>query len=390
MKENWADCKNILIIRADNMGDVLMSSPAIRAVKQTLGCKITVLTSSMGKAIVPFIPEIDQVIVCDLPWIKHSNEFNAGDYEKLIETLKAAKYDGAIIFTVYSQNQLPSAMLAYLAGIPRRLAYCRENPYHLLTDWAAEKEPYTFVRHQVRRDLDLVAQIQCLPGDEHLSLDTSRTCWPQLQTKLQEMNIPKDRWWIVMHAGVSEAKRRYPVKCWIEAGKLLLNAFPCRLLFTGSLTEAGTSEKICEEIGEESVSLSGKLSLQEFITLVKHTELVISVNTSTIHIAAASRVPIIVLYALTNPQHTPWKAVGEVLPFHVPEKLRSKNEVIKFVNDHLFVGNVPVPDPADICRAAGRILVEGKKEAIPEIILSTRAEVKKIGKFAWLPAEGHL
>mgnify|MGYP003350186482 CR=1 FL=1 len=62
----------------------------------------------------------------------------------------------AVIFTVYSQNPLPAALFATWAGIPLRLAYCRENPYALLTDWVPEPEPESFIRHEVQRQIDLV------------------------------------------------------------------------------------------------------------------------------------------------------------------------------------------------------------------------------------------
>ena len=390
MKQDWTACKNILIIRADNMGDLLMSSPAIRAVKKTLKCKISVLTSSLGKGIADLIPEIDEIISCDLPWIKTNAVFSSSDCSSLIERLKGHKFDGAIIFTVYSQNPLPSVMLAYLADIPRRLAYCRENPYRLLTDWVPEKEPYTFIRHQVRRDLDLVAHINCLVADEHLSLRTSGTCWPDLKKKLSGMGVSDDKPWIVMHAGVSEQKRQYPTKNWIETGKLLLRQLPCQLLLTGTLSEASLSNKISSGLGEESFSLAGKLNLEEFVTLIKHAALVISVNTATIHIAAATGTPIIVLYALTNPQHTPWKVKGEILPFRVPEKLKSKNEVVKYVDENLFDTDVTAPTPADITDAAKRILLQGQVALIPEIVFSRHTELQTIGKFSWLPANRYV
>ena len=390
MKQDWTTCKNILVIRADNMGDLLMSSPAIRAIKECLKCKISVLTSSMGQGIAEFIPEIDNVICFDFPWVKTNAAFASSDYLSLVERLKAHKFDGAIIFTVYSQNPLPSVMLTYLANIPRRLAYCRENPYKLLTDWVPEKEPYTFIRHQVRRDLDLVAHIGCLTDDEHLSIRTNKLSWPQLKHKLEHIGIDGNKPWIIMHAGVSEAKRQYPMKHWIEAGKLLLKEIPCQLLFTGSLAEASLSNKIVPAIGEDAFSLAGKLNLEEFITLIKHSALVISVNTATIHIAAATGVPIIVLYALTNPQHTPWKVKGEILPFKVPEKLKSKNEVVKYVDDNLFDTDVTAPSPLDIVEAVKRILENGQAELIPEIVFSRHAELQTIGKFSWLPANRYI
>jgi hypothetical protein len=68
-----------------------------------------------------------------------------------VRQISEKKFDAAVIFTVYSQNPLPTVMLAYLAGIPKRLAYCRENPYQLLTDWVPDQEPYTLIKHQVRQ-----------------------------------------------------------------------------------------------------------------------------------------------------------------------------------------------------------------------------------------------
>jgi ADP-heptose:LPS heptosyltransferase len=387
MKENsWVGCKSILIVRADNMGDLLMSSPAIKAVKETLNCKISVLTSSMGKGIAHFIPEIDEVIVADLPWIKNSADFMPEDYFALVEKLSKSNFDGVIIFTVYSQNPLPSAMLGYLAKIPRRLAYCRENPYQLLTDWVPEKEPYTFVRHQVRRDLDLVANINCLASNERLSLKVNKECWPVLKDKLQKMGINDDKIWIIMHAGVSEEKRQYPLDDWVETGKLLVEELPCKLLLTGSFSESDLSNEISEGIGSNAYSLAGHLSLEEFITLINYSALVISVNTGTIHIAAALDIPIIVLYALTNPQHAPWKVKGEVLPFNVPDNLKSKNEVIKYVNENLFDTDVSFPTPSDIFDATCRIIKQAKVDFIPEIIHSGPVELQEIRKLSRIPA----
>src|SRR5438105_4290578 len=115
MTKSWQHCKNILIIRADNMGDLVMSAPAIRALKESFSAKITVLTSSMAAGIVPFIPEINDVMVFDLPWIKAKETIASEEIFTLVQLLKQRKFDAAVIFTVFSQNPLPAAMIAYMA-----------------------------------------------------------------------------------------------------------------------------------------------------------------------------------------------------------------------------------------------------------------------------------
>ena len=212
---DWTECKNILCVRADNMGDLLMSSPAIRALKESFNCRITLLTSAKGNAIVPFIAEIDETIVADLPWVKTDKALNETDFTALIELLNKYRFDGAVIFTVYSQNPLPAAMLAFMAGIPRRLAYCRENPYYLLSDWVVEKEPFSFIHHQVKRDLMLVKTIDATTKDELIHVDIPPSASVTIKRELEEAGVDLNKDWLILHPGVSETKRAYPENKWI-------------------------------------------------------------------------------------------------------------------------------------------------------------------------------
>ena len=70
--------------------------------------------------------------------------------------LSARRFDAAVIFTVYSQSPLPAALLLLQAGVPLRLAHCRENPYGLLTQWGREREPaersWTTIRNRERQE----------------------------------------------------------------------------------------------------------------------------------------------------------------------------------------------------------------------------------------------
>jgi len=353
---DWTNCKNILVIRADNMGDLLMSSPAIRALKGTFGCRITLLTSTMGNLIAPFISQIDETIVADLPWIKTNEPVDQNVIFSLLEKLRNYQFDAAVIFTVYSQNPLPAAMLAYMAGIPRRLAYCRENPYHLLTNWMVEKEPYSFIQHQVKRDLELVASVKAKTNDKHIKINFSETAKKNVLKKLSDEGVNLEKDWIIIHPGVSEAKREYPQEKWIETGKLIRDELHFQILITGSKSEEEAATNIQEGIGDSSFSMAGIFTIEEFIALISMAPLVISVNTGTVHIAAATQTPVIVLYALTNPQHTPWEVASKVLSYSVKENLGSKNEIVQYVTEQIMEKNLELPDPFQILQEAEKLL----------------------------------
>ena len=382
----WQSCKNLLIIRLDNMGDLLMSVPAMNALKQTFRSRITVLTSSSAKGIADHIPAIDEVIVYDVPWMKSVLERTPSNAFNVIDLVRAKKFDAAVILTVFSQNPLPAAMLAYMAQIPLRLAYCRENPYHLLTDWVPEKEPYETIRHQVRRDLDLVKHIGATIEDEAISIALPEGKWGSAQTKLMQSGAKVNQPWIICHPGVSEIKRQYPVDDWVEAIKKMKSALNCQIILTGVEHERPLTEDIRLRAGSETISVAGTLSLEEFIMVIDHAPLVITVNTSTAHIAAATKTKVIVLYAMTNPQHTPWKAEGRVLPFSVPDALKSKNEILRFVDKKCFpVATVKV-SPDEIVDAAQTMFYAATSEMIPEnfdfLVLKKKRVVEPIQQSA--------
>ncbi len=349
---SWKQCKNILCIRADNMGDVIMSTPAFRALKETFNCRLTLLTSRMGSLITPFIKEIDETIVFDLPWVKSNTLVQSGEYVQLIEKLKAQHFDAAVIFTVYSQSSLPSALLAYMANIPLRVAYCRENPYILLTHWVPDKEPYSFIQHQVKRDLELVKTIGAITSDEHLSVNFHETAFKTAIEKLKTIGFNQHKKYIIAHAGVSEKKREYPAPLWIEAINLVCQQNDTQILLTGTQNERPLAAYIQHATSDNVFNACGLLNIEELVAVIAYTQLVISVNTATVHIAAAVNTPVLVLYALTNPQHTPWRTKSIVLPFSVDEKLKSKNEIIEFVHQTYFAKKVEFPSPFTIAENA--------------------------------------
>jgi len=338
------------------MGDIIMSSPAFRALKETFHCRLTLLTSPQGSSITSFIKEIDETIVFHFPWIKTNDPVKA-DCEALVKKLKQYHFDAAIIFTVYSQNPLPAALIAYMANIPHRLAYCRENPYALLTHWAVDKEPYTFVCHQVERDLNLVKYIGAVTNNDRLHLNFQEDDYKNCLQKLAAQCIDMHKDYIIFHAGVSE-KRQYSQALWIEAAKLLRSQTGKAILLTGSAEEKINGLYNNSRRVKNVFSIAGMLSLAEFISLIAHASLVVSVNTATVHIAAATQTPLVVLYAQTNPQHEPWKTNAVVLPFSVAHELESKNEVIQYVNKQYYTSYIPFPSPGEILLAASTVKSE--------------------------------
>ncbi|MBW8760366.1 MAG: hypothetical protein JF586_22490, partial [Burkholderiales bacterium] len=164
----WRGVRRLLAVRVDNLGDVLMTTPALAAAAQTLpGVAITLLGGPGAGALAPHLSMVREIIPARVPWVP--GEVAPDHDHLLIERLADGRFDAAVIFTVCTQSALPAAMLCRLAGIPLRLAHVRENPYGLLSDWVPETDlVLDDARHEVRRQLDLVGHVGWRTTDERL------------------------------------------------------------------------------------------------------------------------------------------------------------------------------------------------------------------------------
>jgi lipopolysaccharide heptosyltransferase II len=317
--DGWSQARRVLCVRLDAAGDGLMTEPALRALATSVpGRRLTLLTSRSGGKAGRLIPYLDQVLVYEAPWIKSAPATASGASDRaMIEHIQAQRFDAAVIFTVYTQSPLPAALFCNLADIPLRAAHCRENPYHLLTEWVRESEPDVRLRHEVRRQLDLVAALGSAVRDDRLSIAIGPAAFRTVDRLLSNLIDPTRRW-IVMHPGASAASRRYPAASFAAAAAQLVRAGGCQILLTGSQDEAGVIADVQQAMAEPSHSLAGRLSFEELAALIARAPLLVSNNTCTVHLASAVSTPVVDLYALTNPQHTPWRVPCRVLFEDVP------------------------------------------------------------------------
>ncbi len=299
----------LLAIRLDSAGDVLMCSPALRALVEH-GHRVTLLTSAAGALAGERIAGVDTVIRWAAPWMKASAASPAGCVPAMAAQLRQQGFDGAVIFTSYSQSALPAALLCQMAGIPLRLAHCRENPYQLLTHWVCESEPAPQLRHEVERQADLVAQLGCRPASMRLSLRIDAGDRAAARAGLRAVGVDPDSGWILIHPGASAPSRRYPVAHWRDAADLLSCHAGLPLVFAGGSDDVA---RVREIIGEPAPgraarwpSLAGQLDFGGLAALVAMARVLVACNSAPAHLAAATGTPVVDLYALTNPQHTPW------------------------------------------------------------------------------------
>lgn len=329
MKADWSQVRHVLCIRLDNMGDVIMCTPAIRALRTSGAARITLLTSHSGAQAAHHIPEVDTAMAYEPAWVKNHSTGRDADLDA-IARLRALNPDAAVIFTSFSQSALPAALMCHLAGVPRILGHCRENPYRLLSDWVRDTEPQTGIRHEVQRQLDLVAHVGAHSANVRLSFCVDENDRQSFAHKLQHQGVAETSGWIAVHAGATAPSRRYPAELMVEA-LAGLRGEGRRILLLGGHEDPALSDALAQRraLLPGLLDLSGQLSLGELGAAIAGSAVMICNNSGPAHIAAALGTPVVDLYALTNPQHTPWRTRARVMYHDVPCKYCYRSECVQ-------------------------------------------------------------
>ena len=347
----WQAAKRILAIRLDNLGDVLVTTPAIHAVGQSLShASITLLASRVGAQVGALNPDIDDVIVSSAPWMDPWRELplDPDREQRVIAELRARQFDAAVIFSSFRQSPLPAAYLCYLAGIPLRLAASIDGPGSLLT--TRHKHPEQMM-HEVERGLDLVGAVGMSTTDDRLVLVPPPEAAPSI-AHLTAGSQPL----VVVHPGCSMPARTYPWEMYAEVVTLLVQELQARVVLTGAEHERPMVNDLVDrlplEVRPHVEAAAGTLAFPEFCALIQAADLTITNNTGPMHMSAALNTPVIALFALTNPpeQWGPWRVPHRLLYREVPCRL-CYNRICPI--DHACLAGVP---PRDVVATAADLL----------------------------------
>lgn len=347
--------RHVLVVRLDNMGDVLMCTPAMRALREAAPeARVTLLTSPAGARLAPHLDMADAVTVFRAPWVKPAPGGEVDDEQDLVNWLRNEAIDVAVIMTSATQSPLPMALLCRMAGIPVRAAHARENPYALLSHWVRDHDALgPGMRHEVLRQIDLVRSLG-VPGPSSMRLglgvrDTDRMA---ARNALLAAGVVPGGPYIVVHPGATAASRRYPAAMMGEAMRgLVAEGWTC--VFCGSADERAAVQLAREAIAGPTVDLSGRLTLGELAALIEGASLLVCNNSGPAHMAAALGTPVVCLYALTNPQHTPWLVPRRLLSREVP--CRNCLQSVCPEPGHPCLTGVP---PRDVAMAARALLAQ--------------------------------
>ncbi|MEP0859969.1 MAG: glycosyltransferase family 9 protein [Ignavibacterium sp.] len=269
--------KNILIVRTDRIGDVVLSLPLARIIKEKFpDAKITFLVRNYTKALVVNNPFIDDVITLEEKSSKVLIKRN-------VSRLRSKNFDTAII--VYPTFKI--SLIIFLSGIKNRIG-SGYRLYSFLFNKKVFEHRKDAVKHELEYNLSLLSAIgiENSGGINNVSFDlgVNQSSLSKVDKVLESIEIRSDEKFIIIHPGSGGSAIDLPIEKFKELIKLLTNK-KYKVVLTGSEKETDLCNQL--KLNEFVFNLAGKFNLEELIAIISKSSLLVANSTGPIHIAAA-------------------------------------------------------------------------------------------------------
>jgi heptosyltransferase II len=274
-----------LVIAPQWIGDAVMTEPLLRRL-HARGERITVGAVPWVAPVYRAMAQVAEVI--EFPFAHGGLQLKA---RRSIAKQVEGRFDTAYVLP----NSLKSALLPFLASIPRRVGYLGEARVGLLT-------------HRLKNPKDkppMVAFYSALSGEKDgLAGDRPRLQMApaQIGAALQRLQLQPGGYYVLAPGAEYGPAKRWPVIHFAELAKSL--AHPVVLL--GSAKEAELCAEIAHVAGEgHCLDLSGKTSLEDAFALIAGSRAMVSNDSGLMHVAAAFGVSQVAVFGSSSPLHTP-------------------------------------------------------------------------------------
>jgi ADP-heptose:LPS heptosyltransferase len=301
----------ILLVRLRQIGDVVFTTPAVRAVRERFpDAHIAYLVEPAAAPIVALNRHIDEVIVASrVPGVRGF----AADLV-LGRRLRRAAYDLAIDF----HGGPRASLLTWLSGARERIGYTipgRSWMYTRRVRRSRELRP----RHSVENQWDLLESLGVPPADRDrfpVEMPIDPATATAVKTRLERAGVPSSAQLIVVHVSAGNPFRRWPLDAFARlAADLVLSDPSRRVIFTcGPSERKALDQVIATARGNAGPDAGGRVlecgdfSLAELRALVDSASLYVGGDSGPMHVAATSGIPMVSLYGPTLPARSePWR-----------------------------------------------------------------------------------
>jgi heptosyltransferase-2 len=284
-----------LLIRSANwIGDAVMTTPAVRAIRKGFpNAHISILAKPWVAPVFENSEHIDQLLIYDG---ERRHKGFSGKF-RLARDLKKYDFDATILL----QNAFEAALITFFAGIPIRIGYNTDARRLLLTH-AVPRTKEIKKKHQTEYYLNILRGIGMAQDNRDLYLKLSQKDRLRAENILLKQHLSLEDKLIGINPGATYGPaKQWPADRYARLADRLMSSSGARVIIFGGPDDKALGRKISQKMRHQPVDLSGNTSLGEAMALIERCDLFITNDSGLMHVAAALDVPLVAVFGSTNP-----------------------------------------------------------------------------------------
>lgn len=296
--------KKILIVRLDRIGDVILSTPAIKALKEAYpDSYIAFMVRPYARDIVEGNPYLDEVIIYD----KNGKERSISGNCRFILNLCKSKFDLAIILHPTARTHI----ITFLAGIRIRIGYDKKLGF-LLTKRIPHAKQFG-LKHEIDYTLAILRYIGIDAKDRTLYMPVNEKSEHKIKNLFKHSGVEDNDLVVAIHPGASCPSKRWRAEKFAEVANGLVKKYNAKVVIISGIKEKRFGDAVTNLVKFNSINLSGRTTVGDIASILRRSRLLISNDSGPVHIACAVGTPVISIFGRMERGLSParWGPTGE-------------------------------------------------------------------------------
>ncbi len=287
-----------MISRTDRIGDVLLSTPVIKALRTNFPQSyIAMMVRPYARDIVLGNPYLDEIIIYD----KYGAQRRFLDSIKFALALRKKKFDLALILHPTNRAHL----LAFLAGINQRIGFKKKMGF-LLTD-SIEHKKQQGQKHELEYTLDIVRLLGIEPQDKDLFMPIRKDSEIYIEEFLAKQAVQKGEKMIAVHPAASCPSKIWPVDRFAYVADRLFAEFKLKTVIIAGPDDVDIGRGLLRQLHCPYIDATGRTTVSQLASLLRRCSLLVSNDSGPVHLATAVGLPVVAIFGRSQPGLGPWR-----------------------------------------------------------------------------------
>jgi heptosyltransferase III len=282
--------RNTLVIKLRYMGDVLLATPTVRAMKAARpDARVSMMVNRGTEDVLSGNPDLDEIIVLDKGSLTAQSRLIAG--------LRHRGFDTVIDLTDGDR----SAFLSWVSGAPVRIGFNDEHRWRGMY-YTQVVEPVPGVRHRIDRDLEALKPMNIQASSKNPQIWLTPEESNSADQLLDQLGIQRSQLYVILQPGARYWFKAWPTERFAELADQLRAQYGCQVLIGGSAQDIDLAQQIRQTAKSSPVIMAGRATVKQFAAIAKQSALFVGSDSGAMHIASAMGTPVVALFGPSSPR----------------------------------------------------------------------------------------